>query len=130
MLAYAELFDDAGVGRATDAGADAPDESVDRSRRLRLAAEVLQREHHHGPEKNPAFAVEAGMAALRWLVEGYGYEITGLDVLNAYSYTMKAAENAGVTSQTQERIRALVAAVRYEEMFVAKILARKVGLLR
>ena len=45
--------------------------------------------------KEPGFALEAGMAALHWLVQGYGYEVTGLDVLNAYSHTMKAAENAG-----------------------------------
>ena len=45
-------------------------------------------------EKNPGFAIWAGMAALRWLVEGFGYEITGLDVLNVYSHTMKAADNA------------------------------------
>lgn len=44
MLAYAELFDDAGVGRATDAGPEAPAEDEDRSRRVRLAAEVLQRD--------------------------------------------------------------------------------------
>ena len=28
-------------------------------------------------DRRPAFAVEAGLAALRWLVEGHGYEITG-----------------------------------------------------
>jgi hypothetical protein len=31
-------------------------------------------------ERNPAFAVEAGLAALRWLVQDYGYEITSADV--------------------------------------------------
>ena len=40
------------------------------------------------------------MAALRWLVEGYGYEVTGLDVLNAYAHTMKTAQNAGCAEQT------------------------------
>jgi hypothetical protein len=28
-------------------------------------------------DKNPAFALEAGLAALRWLGQGYGYEVTG-----------------------------------------------------
>jgi len=28
-------------------------------------------------------AIEAGMAALRWLAKGYGYDITGLDVWKA-----------------------------------------------
>jgi hypothetical protein len=31
-------------------------------------------------QTNPEFAVEAGLAALRWLVRGYGYEITSVDV--------------------------------------------------
>ncbi len=31
-------------------------------------------------DKNPAFAIGAGLAAVRWLGEGYGYEITGADV--------------------------------------------------
>jgi len=106
------------------------DEAIALANRTPCSPQTLTRAARDFAEKNPGFAVEAGMAALRWLVEGYGYEITGLDVLTAYSFTMKAAENAGVTPQTQERIRALVAAVRYEEMFVAKILARKVGLLR
>ena len=106
------------------------DEAIALANRTPCSPQTLTRAARDFAEKNPAFAIEAGMAALRWLVEGYGYEITGLDVLNAYSFTMKAAENAGVEPQTQERIRALVAEVRYEEMFVAKILARKLGLLR
>ena len=104
------------------------DEAIALANRTPCSPQTLTRAAHDFAEKNPAFAVEAGMAALHWLVEGYGYEITGLDVLNAYSFTMKAAENAGVAPQTQERIRALVVAVRYEEMFAAKILARKLGL--
>ena len=106
------------------------DEAIALANRTPCSPQTLTRAARDFAEKNPAFAIEAGMAALRWLVEGYGYEVTGTDVLNAYSFTMKAAENAGVKPQTQERIRALVAAVRYEEMFVAKILARKLGLLR
>ena len=31
-------------------------------------------------DKNPAFAIGAGLAAVRWLGEGYGYEVTGADV--------------------------------------------------
>lgn len=104
------------------------DEAIALANRTPCSPQTLTRAARDFAEKNPAFAVEAGMAALRWLVEGYGYETTGLDVMNAYSFTMKAAENAGVAPQTQERIRALVAAVRCEEMFVAKILARKLGL--
>src|SRR5690606_35483397 len=59
--------------------------------------------------KRPEFAIESGTARAALAEEGYGYEITGLDVLNAYSHTMKAAENAGCAQATRERIQRLVA---------------------
>ena len=65
------------------------------------------------------------MAALRWLVEGYGYDITTLDVLNAYSYTMKAAENAGRTEETRKTIRDLVKKESFGERFVTQVLGQK-----
>jgi hypothetical protein len=68
------------------------------------------------------------MAALHWLVEGYGYEVTGLDVLNAYAHIMKAAENAGCAEQTQKRIRDLVARESFGERFVTAVLGRQFGL--
>lgn len=60
----------------------------------------------------PLFAVEAGLAALRWIVAGYGYEITGADVLAACSSTLDAARNGGWVDETEGRIRALVAGPR------------------
>ena len=68
------------------------------------------------------------MAALRWLVEGYGYEVTALDVSDAYTLTMKAAENAGRVDETQRRIRDLVARDTPGEDFVTKMLGRQLGL--
>jgi len=80
----------------------------------------------HAAEQ-PAFAVEAGVAALDWLVQGFGYEITGADVWTAYSATMKAAEALGRASETKERIRRLVSS---SCSFVAQILGRELGLER
>ena len=73
-------------------------------------------------EKNPGFAAAAGMAALRWLTEGYGYDITGVDVRAAYDHTMAAAENAGTAIETGECIRKMVAAETFGDRFVARIL--------
>ncbi len=61
---------------------------------------------------NPPFAVEAGLAALRWIAAGYGYEITGLDVLAACSSTIDAAKNAGVVDEAEKRIRDLISGPR------------------
>ena len=68
------------------------------------------------------------MAALRWLTEGYGYEITSRDVLDAYAHTMTAAENAGRGKEALTRIRRLVAQERFGERFVTKVLGGKLGL--
>ena len=91
----------------------------------RLRLEVAAR---YFAEKNPPFAIETGMMALHWLVEGYSYEVTGLDVHSAYSYTMHAAENGGCVEQTQRRIRDLITSKRLGEHFVTKILSRQLGL--
>jgi hypothetical protein len=69
------------------------------------------------------------VAALRWLVEGYGYEITGLDVQTAYDYTLKAAANAECEDKTLERIRSLVRGEVSGKRFVTKILGRELGLI-
>ncbi|MFH1313705.1 MAG: hypothetical protein ABIJ00_10845 [Candidatus Eisenbacteria bacterium] len=78
--------------------------------------------------EEPRFAVEAGIAALRWLVEGYGYDITGLDVRAAYDHAMKAARNIACEDETRARIRELVAGETIGERFVTKILGRELGL--
>ena len=91
---------------------------------LRLAARPDVRGQRYAPE----FAVEVGLAALRWLAEGYGYEITGADVWAAYTNTMKAAEKAGRAEEARERIRTLVGSETYGERFVTRILGRELGL--
>lgn len=62
-------------------------------------------------EEQPAFAFGAGLLALHWLVQGYGYEITGADVWAAYSSTMTAAANSGGSRivEAEERVKELVA---------------------
>jgi hypothetical protein len=45
--------------------------------------------------EQPDFAVASGMAALRWIAQGHGYDITSADVLDAYTSLMQAAHRAG-----------------------------------
>jgi hypothetical protein len=75
--------------------------------------------------KNPEFALKAGLAAIRWLAAGYGYEVSGADVWAAYSHTIKAAEQLGRRDEVREHIRAFVA----NKGFVAQVLGRELGLL-
>ena len=96
--------------------------------RTPCSPQTLTRAARDFTEKNPPFAIEAGMAALRWLVEGYGYDVTSLDVRDAYTHTMQAAENAGCIDQTQQRIRDIVASETFGERFVTRILGQQLGL--
>lgn len=104
------------------------DEAIDLANRTPCSPQTLTRAARDFEEKRPGFAIEAGMAALRWLAEGYGYEITSLDVLNAYSHTIKAAENAGCAAETQKRIHELVARESFGERFVTRVLGHQLGL--
>lgn len=79
--------------------------------------------------KNPAFAVESGLAALKWLSLGYGYEITSADVLGAYSAVMEAAPNMGMTiHQVKEKIREITSGTQPGKDFVKTILERHLSL--
>lgn len=100
------------------------DKAIELANRTPCSPQTLTRAARDFEEKNPTFALEAGMAALRWLVEGYGYEITGADVLAAYSHTMKVAEHAGVGDETRVRIRDLVSRENFGERFVTRVLGR------
>jgi hypothetical protein len=104
------------------------DEAIALANRTPTDPRTLTRAARDFAEENPKFAVEAGMAALRTLVLGYGYEITGADVWTAFSYTMKAAERQGSTEATRQRVRKLAARETFGERFVTKILGRELGL--
>lgn len=70
------------------------------------------------------------MTALKWLTQGYGYEITSADVWAAFTHTMQAAKNADVSEQTLGRITDLVMQEPSADRFVARILGRRLGVGR
>jgi hypothetical protein len=60
-------------------------------------------------EKQPDFAMSAGMAALYWMARGYGYKIAAGDVLDAYSALINAAKAVGVSeSLLKAQIRDII----------------------
>jgi len=103
------------------------DEALALARRTPCDPKTLTRAARDFAEQQPAFAVGAGLVALHWLVQGYGYEITGADVWAAYASTMKAAENSGTVTETRERVKALVAGEPPGGL-VARILGRDLEL--
>jgi len=78
--------------------------------------------------KQPAFAMAAGMTALTGIMRGYGYDVTGRDVLDAYTAVMEAASAAGAgEAVVKENMRALIASNGAGGEFVQRVLAHYLG---
>ncbi len=58
-------------------------------------------------ESEPEFALGSALAALRWLNEGWGYEVTGIDVIDAYDLVLEAADRAHIDN-VLDQIRGLL----------------------
>jgi hypothetical protein len=102
------------------------DEALELAGRAPCDPKTLTRAARDLTAERPAFAVEAGLLALQWLAEGYGYEITGADVWAAYDYTIKAAERTDAASDVRARIREIV--TNTPGGLVVQILGRELGL--
>jgi len=102
------------------------DEAVELANQTPCDPKTLTRAARDMASENPRFAAEAGLAALRWLVAGYGYDIIGADVSGAYRHTVKAAANAGCLPETMERIRKLLETASPDGIFAAGIVRRAI----
>lgn len=101
------------------------DEAIALAWRTPCDPRTLTRAARDFASTNPRFAVEAGMAALHWIAAGHGYEITGLDVLSAYSSTLEAAKKCNAVDEIEGRVRELLTAPRSPAQdLVAKVLGR------
>jgi len=75
--------------------------------------------------EQPEFALAAGMAALRWMARGHGYEISGMDVQEAYEVLIPAATNAGISdAELAQQLHQLLAEPAPYADFLRKILDR------
>lgn len=72
---------------------------------------------------NPEFALESAIASIRWLAEGWGYEITALDIRAAFAYAMEAAGVLGLEEKTLERLMALVEGDGSSAVFVRQAIS-------
>lgn len=59
-------------------------------------------------DTEPAFALGSAMAALRWLGEGWGYEVTSSDVIEAYDLSIDAASMLKNIDEVTDQIQQLV----------------------
>jgi hypothetical protein len=76
--------------------------------------------------EQPEFARAAGMTALRGIANGWGYDITSTDVLDAYAAVRAAAEAAGVDKAVvNTNVRTLIAAHSDGGEFVGQVLRQR-----
>jgi hypothetical protein len=59
--------------------------------------------------KQPAFAMECALAALHWMAQGHGHEISVLDVRQEQKFALQAAMGIGQSDRTQDRLQQLLA---------------------
>jgi hypothetical protein len=53
------------------------------------------------------FSLEVGRLAIHRMLEGYGYELTGMDVIDAYEHFMAAAQTLGIASEARADLLAM-----------------------
>ncbi|MDO9519303.1 MAG: hypothetical protein Q7L19_03695 [Pseudohongiella sp.] len=77
-------------------------------------------------DKQPAFALAVGFAALRWIGLGYGYEITGGDVVDAWAALVQASAGEGIPPEAlEQQLLQVIAAPEPGNQFIRSILMRK-----
>jgi hypothetical protein len=62
------------------------------------------------------------MASLHWLSQGWGYEITGIDVHSAFHYAIKAAQTLELEEQIRRDIKKIIAEDTSPGMFIKDVL--------
>jgi len=101
------------------------DEAIALARRTPTDPRTLARAARDHVDKAPVFALDAGVVALDWLAQGYGYEITGADVWAAYGPAKAAAERLNRGAELRARLREIGATYRKGENVVAQVLGRE-----
>lgn len=102
--------------------------AIEFANRSRTDPKTLGRAARDFALERPAFALAAGIMALRGIARGDGYEITGSDVLDAYAAVRQAAAAAGIDKAAVDAdVRALIAASPGGGEFVARMLTRQLA---
>jgi hypothetical protein len=73
--------------------------------------------------KAPAFASEVALAALHWICQGRGYEVTTLDVQGAYRLAREAGQAIGESPRVALRIQTMLRPTTCEVRWVRKALS-------
>jgi hypothetical protein len=55
-------------------------------------------------EKDAKFCLEVARIAIQRMLEGYGYELSGIDLIDAYTHFLRAAAKLGVTQDARKDV--------------------------
>ncbi|WP_219136386.1 hypothetical protein [Janthinobacterium sp. UMAB-60] len=103
--------------------------SIELANRSQTDPRTLIRAARDFAVKQPAFSMAASMTALTGIMRGYGYDITGIDVLDAYATVMLAAGAMGMDEATvKENVRAAITASGVGSLFVQRVLAHQLAM--
>ena len=73
---------------------------------------TLNRAARDHVKTQPDFAMQCALASLHWMTMGYGYELTGMDVLEANRFAIEAAAETRQTQQARASIEQVLASDR------------------
>ncbi len=77
------------------------DRALEFAEKGRTDPRTLSRAARDFLKKDARFSLEVGRLAIQRILEGYGYELTGIDVLDAFDHYISAAQTLGMDSQAR-----------------------------
>jgi hypothetical protein len=107
LLDLAASSGDAGRWFAAAKDAGFLDLAVQFANEGRTDPRTLSRASRDLLRKDARFSLQVGHLSIRRILEGYGYELTGADVIDAYNHFMAAALTLGVASDARADVLAL-----------------------
>lgn len=87
------------------------DRALEFAEKGRTDPRTLSRAARDFLKKDARFSLEVGRLAIQRILEGYGYELTGINVLDAFDHYISAAQTLGMDSQA--RANALAMATKH-----------------
>ncbi len=125
LLDLAESSGDAGRWFAAAKDADFLDLALEFATKGRTDPRTLSRAARDLLEEDARFCLRVARLAIQRIFEGYGYELTGGDVIDAYGHFMAAAEKLGVAEDARQDALSLATKVKQHGAVFADILIRR-----